>query len=115
MTGTEKTFYLYMKQKGEGCDYTIGCAQKLVRLDAETLQDAIEEVKDVWFNPDDRRYGRGDYELSEALVLTLAKDALPILHDMLVEEEAQEELEKKQRAEAQERAEYERLKNKFGK
>ena len=33
----------YVKESGEGCDYTIGCGNKLVPLVAEKLVDAWEE------------------------------------------------------------------------
>lgn len=40
-----KTFYVYFKQSGEGCDYTIGCGQTLVKLEAKSYLAAEKEVK----------------------------------------------------------------------
>lgn len=39
-------FIAYVKQKGEGCDYTIACGETLWRLKAKTYEDAIKELKD---------------------------------------------------------------------
>lgn len=27
-------YYAYLKQKGEGCDYTIGCAQTIITMNS---------------------------------------------------------------------------------
>jgi len=37
----------YIKQAGEGCDYTIGCAQTVLHLNANTMSDAIKEVEEL--------------------------------------------------------------------
>lgn len=39
-------FKLYLKQAGEGCDYTIGCGSKMIDLEATTKEQAIKEAKD---------------------------------------------------------------------
>lgn len=59
-------FYLYMQQTGEGCHYTIGCAQKLVKLKA-TMHSEIEcEVKQVF---EDHGIGGEERELQRFLIL----------------------------------------------
>ena len=37
-------FYLYKKQYGEGCDYSIGCGLSFSRLQAATMAEAIQEA-----------------------------------------------------------------------
>jgi len=37
-------YYAYLKQNGEGCDYTIGCAQTLITIDAENDDEAKEKL-----------------------------------------------------------------------
>lgn len=37
-------FYLWLKQTGEGCDYTIGCGERLIPLNAHTIEDARKEA-----------------------------------------------------------------------
>lgn len=39
------SFFLYLKQRNEGCDYTIGCGQKLVPLAVEDLPNAEIKAK----------------------------------------------------------------------
>jgi len=34
----------YLKQYGEGCDYTIGCAQTVINIEAQSLDDAKEKL-----------------------------------------------------------------------
>lgn len=31
-------YYAYLKQEGEGCDYTIGCGNTLITLNAEKIK-----------------------------------------------------------------------------
>lgn len=33
-------YFLWLKQSGEGCDYTIGCGSKLLEVEAETPEAA---------------------------------------------------------------------------
>jgi hypothetical protein len=37
------TYYLWMNQSGEGCDYTIGCAKNLIALPEDTTSDNLKE------------------------------------------------------------------------
>lgn len=37
-------YYAYLKQVGEGCDYTIGCAQTLITIEAENDSEAKEKL-----------------------------------------------------------------------
>ena len=43
-------FYLYLKGQGDGCDYTIGCNEKLIQLRAASLElakaEAAEKITD---------------------------------------------------------------------
>ena len=38
-------FLAYIKQKGEGCDYTIGCGQTMWVFEADSWEAAIEKVR----------------------------------------------------------------------
>ena len=40
------TYYFYMYQSG-GCDYTIGCGEKMIRLAATNHEDAITEIENM--------------------------------------------------------------------
>lgn len=37
-------YFLYRRQSGEGCDYTIGCGSKLEQLEAISMAEAIDQV-----------------------------------------------------------------------
>jgi hypothetical protein len=39
-----KEYLVCEKQKGEGCDYTIGCGMRFYFIEADSIQDAIESV-----------------------------------------------------------------------
>lgn len=46
-------FIAYLQQK-DGCDYTIGCGRKLIRLKSNTLAEATLEVKDYFYQINNR-------------------------------------------------------------
>jgi len=65
-------FYLYMEQDGEGCDYTIGCGEKLVTLKSRNKEEALRDARRVF-----EEYGLGTSEevkLKGALILELSQD-----------------------------------------
>jgi len=101
-------FYLWMKQRGEGCDYTIGCGQKLVHIKgAETLEQARASVPEVldYYGIDDC-----DRRLSDAVILVEQENAMGFVAQRL----AQREAEKHQQELADKRAQLERLKKELG-
>lgn len=127
-------YYLFRRQSGQGCDYTIGCGLSLERLSAKTKEEAIEEVIDL---PDDWQEIEDEDELhdilcdtglsdadpagfrpmSEVTLLEVASetDLLPILRAKLAEVNALKEKRAAQRQEEAERAQYEKLRKKFAK
>jgi len=34
----------YLKQSGEGCDYTIGCAQTIIDIEAQSIDEAKQKL-----------------------------------------------------------------------
>lgn len=101
------SLYLYMRQKGEGCDYTIGCAQKLVALKAETIEAALAEVPEVF-----EYYGIGGEEkkLEEATLLELKQDVMPLVFDIEVRREG----ERQEATRAEKKRQLEKLKRELG-
>ena len=69
-------YYLWMKQEGEGCDYTIGCGEHLVALNTrkQSVYNAIiQTFKDYGIGESDERL------LSNCLLLTANDDSsMPI-------------------------------------
>ncbi len=110
-------FIAWLKQKGEGCDYTIGCGFELVELQSQSLDAARLELENIILGED----GNGSYtqesgrELSEAHLYEVNSK-----HIMPLDIWYQEHNKKQQQAalkymEEQEHKEFERLQKKFGK
>jgi hypothetical protein len=88
-----------MNQRGEGCDYMIGCGSRLDFLVADNLDDAIEEARGMVPS-----YFDGEETVPEHLfVVSVLHEIAP--SSIKLGEDAEED---------PERAEYERLKQKFG-
>jgi len=106
----ETKYILFMKQKGYGCDYTIGCGIQLIFLDADNLKDAKEEAKQTL---EDYGAWRGeDNELNKFLVMEVLGT-----YDFLQEFYDEKEREDREYEEAEERekelAELRRLQEKY--
>jgi hypothetical protein len=104
-------FCLVMRQSGEGCDYTIGCGFRWEIVHADALEEALSFAKDTVLS-----HGWGPDCVSMAFLLPA--DGMVDLGPLLDADKAAEAAEAASRdrisSEARERAEYERLKGKFG-
>lgn len=103
-----KNYQAYLIQSGEGCDYTIGCGKTLIGFEAEDLESAHLNLKEIImdeYSGERRLESVNLYEVKECVSVNL--------------EAIYTELEEFERASAQgyklqlERQEYERLKSKF--
>lgn len=106
-------FFLYMKQKGEGCDYTIGCGETIQEIDGETHKQALKNVYE--FFEEEQQYidPESDSSLEECYLFELKKTIdLDELQEKFTEEQEKEEEDNQEECE---RKEYERLKKKYGK
>ncbi len=56
-------YFLWLKDNGVGCDYTVGCGEKLIPLKADNLADVAVEVREEISN-------HGAKHLEKALLLT---------------------------------------------
>lgn len=102
-------FIAYLEQQG-GCDYTIGCGKRLIRLKADSKEKAIIELKTI-IKED---YGTYDYGLEEiTLFETSIEENMPI-QEWIEENRREEQAEIQKEKDEAEKAEYERLKQKFG-
>jgi hypothetical protein len=102
------TFFLWMKQDGKGCDYTIGCSELLVELrGATTLEEAKAKVADQleYFGVDDK-----DTKLLDAKILTDAVNVMDIVGARISRLRADRE----ESIVAQKRRDLERLKKELG-
>ncbi len=98
-------YLLAIRGTGEGCDYTIGCNQKILTIEAENLEDALVQAEEYYVQ-------RSGPERIESIWVC------DILAELDVEEiwaehlRAEEELEEED-LRAQELAELNRLKAKY--
>lgn len=105
-------YYLYIDGDG-GCDYTIACNKKLIRLEAKTREDAIQEAKDHLVGDEEGYYGDEVIEGAKISLLQVTKiEKLPVddwikqRNSHLQELKAEVDLKKK-------RETYEKLKKEF--
>jgi len=127
-------FMLIKKQKGYGCDYTIGCGMtyEIIELRAETIEEGLKKAEmklaysngkptrrdwkneEVYFDLEDK------YDLADAWIFPLESgrqinlDGIRQRHEeWIAKMEAQDARERAKAHEVHEAAEYERLKKKF--
>ena len=107
-------FMAYLTQRGEGCDYTIGCGRKMVNLKAKTREDAIKEVEALINGTNDEGGYSDDSELSKCVLIEGTQEDMPLKkwYKEIEDEEKQAQTKEK---EDKERAEFERLQKKFAK
>lgn len=80
--------YLFMKQQGEGCDYTIGCGEKLVPL---------RNGSDTEINEIIQCYNPSNDILVKCMVMELISDAMTIYEKYLKTKESKQQEEEKQK------------------
>jgi len=104
--------YVLVMQQGGGCDYTIACGTKVVNLAADNDDEAVEAAEQVM----DDHGGFGDYEcrVDSARILKVVGSVPFDVKAIRAERKAEAEKEAAAEKEAEERAEFERLKGKFG-
>lgn len=110
-------YVVIMKQKGDGCDYTIGCGINFEIFEAENAGDAMMKAKELWLGDDyEPEEGgplySGDYELAY-MHLCRFVTGCPI-GEWMGEINKEERALRKAEEEVQERAEYDRLRQKYG-
>lgn len=122
---TMPKYAVVIKQNGEGCDYTIGCGMQTVELKSTTREEALREARMIVQGTPDGDYEYGfadtmliDYDHTTTSRIQYAK-LVQIEEDLPVAQWHAELLAAHRRSqeestEAKERAEYERLRNKFG-
>lgn len=113
-------FIAYVKQEGEGCDYTIACGYELWELEAQTEEEALAELRhkvvgDIEQEYDDREeYGYWDERRLESVTLYKVVDKITAPIGLWYDEARAVVAAKAAEArEAVERMQYERLKRKF--
>lgn len=102
-------YYAYLKQEGEGCDYTIGCGNTLITLNAENDKNAKEKLKEIIIE----QYSGRESMLEKAILFKETIDFdLKSVYDEL---KSKKESEKTKRQHIKDMEDFERLKKKLGK
>lgn len=104
-----KKFVAYLHQEG-GCDYTIGCGNTMINLEAEDMNSAELELESIIKSD----YNSRESTLSSATIYEVTDERpvkVRLVYDRIREEENSE---KRKKLEDSERQEYERLVKKFG-
>lgn len=113
-----KRFLAHFKQRGEGCDYTIGCAHALREIEAESIEAAIGALANDYMAVDgDHRYplsDRHERELKSVVVYEVAQERPLPLVDLRNARAQREHEAKAASSEQHDRAEFERLQRKYG-
>lgn len=99
----------YLRQSGEGCDYTIGCAQTVIEIEAQS----IDEAKQKLYQKIEEIY-TGEWELELCELYEINEVVICDLKEWYKRIDDAEYAIEQQRKEDLERKEYERLKAKFG-
>jgi len=117
-----KRFMVIMRQDGEGCDYSIGCGIKYKIYEASSAEEAFM----VWVDDHDlnlphepslfKYYGDTDGEgyLKKVMVFELGDTNEHLWPEFIARRKAEIAVKQLSEKEAKERAEYEKLKQKFG-
>jgi len=101
-------YYAYLRQQGEGCDYTIGCAQTLKIFDADSDVDAQVKLSDII-----KDEYTGETKLEKVILLTQPIEFdLKKVYDEL---ENEKKLKKDKYQHIKDLEDFERLRNKLGK
>lgn len=104
-------FVAHIKELGEGCDYTIGCGQILIRLKSKTTDEAINELKKKVVG-EDAYWGGQEFE--SIILLDVVKEVQIPINKWYSEEQENAVLSENKAKELAEKKEFERLKAKFG-
>ena len=105
-----KNYKVYLKQAGEGCDYTIGCGQIVITIEAENIKDATIQLKEIIAD----EYNSMETKLEKVEIYEISQVGKFDINHFYEQLERMEELANNSSKEEAEKLEYERLKAKFG-
>lgn len=104
-----KTYKAYLNQ-GQGCDYTIGCGLRVIDITANSMEDAKQKLAETIaeeYSYDEGRLEKAElYEVEQVFVMDLKAIYQKVADDRNAEKQREKD--------AKEKAEFERLKSKFG-
>lgn len=89
-----RKYYLWVKEKGQGCKYMVGCGEKLTHLDAATIEAARAEAlrKLEW----DGMYG-SDREAEHVVIYSFEENMTHLYNEELAKRKSITDEQKKQK------------------
>ena len=105
-----KKFIAYLTQ-GSGCDHTIGCGKDIIRLAANSIEDAKKGLIEEIIKCDYQQYGYR--QLEEATLFEIIDEKRLDMKDIYEKIGEEEIIKYKKETEERERVDAERLKKKF--
>ncbi len=108
-------FVAYIKQAGDGCDYTIACGYKLVHLKSDNYDDAMLEIRKLLGEDGQEDAYTGDIALESVRLIEVANSWKVDVAKIYGEIAAVEKTRKDEAKRLRDYNEYQRLKNQFEK
>jgi len=105
-----KWYKAYLIQDGQGCDYTIGCGQTIIELEALDMDEAKLKLIDIILE----EYNHDEYRLESAELFEISEIYHIPIDDIYDENEREVQIILDQEEEKEELKEYERLRGKYG-
>lgn len=103
-------YYAFLKQTGEGCDYTIGCGKNLIEI---TDVNSMDEAKEKMAKIVEEDYNNPETKLAECLIIEASSFESLNLVSVYVHIEEKKVKELKEEQLKKDKLEYERLKAQF--
>lgn len=69
-----EVWYAHWQQKGDGCDYTIGCGHRFLRLEATDRESAEREALDRYHTVDSSRTEFDYYEIGQLRIFRVVEE-----------------------------------------
>ncbi len=102
--------------RGEGCDYTIACNQRITPLKANTITEAFEECKTIVLDCNfvsDTENRRDEIRHAEIVIVETKSAHILGVNEIITKMREGKQKAVEEEAEADERAEFERLSKKY--
>lgn len=101
-------YVAYLKQKGEGCDYTIGCARTMLTINANNIDNAKEKMIEIL-----KENYCGETELSSCIIYEISNELKIDVKSIYNDIENDKKIKRLKKQEELEKAEMDRLIKKY--
>ena len=102
-------YVAHLVQKGQGCDYTIGCGLQVVELSADNMSDAEKELTEVI----KEEYSYDESYLEKATLYEVNEAVEVDVEAIYTEKENAKQIQSEEREKTKDFKEFQRLKKRF--